>query len=131
MLKKRKIITFLLCALLVILGSVTALASTQRTIYQTTRNTSSSSSITTPSFILNTDRLSYSFSRISTPKDHTTTLTLQKYTNAKWIDIDSHTTVGSRGPSSSFDNLDSSATYRAILTTTHSRLESTYLLLYE
>lgn len=131
MLKKKKIILFLLCALLVILGSVTALASEQRTIYQTVKYTSSSASITTPAFVLNSDRLSYSFSRTSTPNDRTTTLTLQKYTNAKWVDIESYTIVGPRGRSSSFDNLDSSATYRAILTTTDSRLDSTFLLLYE
>ncbi|GLB26525.1 hypothetical protein LXJ15735_27660 [Lacrimispora xylanolytica] len=131
MLKKKKIILFSLCALLIILGSITALASEQRTIYQTVKYTSSSSSITTPTFKLNADRLSYSFSRTSTPNDHTTTLTLQKYTNSKWVDIESSTLVGSRGRSSSFDNLDSSATYRAKLTTTHSSSESTYLLLYE
>lgn len=136
MLKKRRIFSILLCAILVVIISVSASASssTQRTIYEKAANINSRSLNITPSFVLYSDCLSYSFAILfATPaiNDYTSTITLQKYVNGRWTNIDSRTTIGSTSINSSFTNLEPSATYRIIETTANPIKETAYLLLYE
>lgn len=134
MLKKRKIFSILLCTILVLIVSISTSASTyrRRDIYEKNNYISSSSSFTTPAFVLlQDDRLGYNFSRLGTPEKYSNKITLQKYVNGRWISIDSRTASGRTSINSAFTNLETGATYCVIETTTDPNREAAYIYLYE
>lgn len=133
MFKRKRIFSILLCVLILLASvsaSITASASTERTIYGGNFYTNASRPYYTPSFKLNSNEISYSFWR-QTKGGYNTYITLQKYGKYGWNNVASATAYGSNTARGVFSNLDPESTYRVYSRTSDPDTKMTSMFLDE
>jgi len=116
---KRKSGLYILLLTLFLVGAVfiPVSAATYKNIYGKTISTRTGMEYNTPTFVLNSDKLKYSFWR-NTSGPYSTSIALQVYKNNKWNSKAWASTSGSTTKKGNFTNLETGLNYRIIITTT-------------